>query len=207
MDTIGLDAVAFLRFLKMFRHLFSCIAVILCAVLIPINVVFNLKNVASKDRDILSMLTIRDVSGNILGVHVAMSYVVTAFVMFFVYINWVQIVRLRHDWFRSPEYAKSFYARTLAVMHVPKKLQSDEGIRSIFESVQVPYPTTSVHINRRVENLPHMIEKHNDVVRELEHILVRYLRGGKIAKERPTIRLGGFWGMGGKKVDAIDFYT
>ncbi|KAF7964597.1 hypothetical protein HWV62_5091 [Athelia sp. TMB] len=92
-------------------------------------------------------------------------------------------------------------------MHVPKKLQSDEGIRSIFESVQVPYPTTSVHINRRVENLPHMIEKHNDVVRELEHILVRYLRGGKIAKERPTIRLGGFWGMGGKKVDAIDFYT
>lgn len=207
MDKIGLDAVTFLRFLKMFRSLFSSIAFALCAVLIPINLTYNLQHVDPSDRDDLSMLTIRNVQGNILAVHVAMSYVVTALVMFFVYINWVQMVRLRHAWFRSPEYAKSFYARTLAVMQVPKKLQSDEGIRAIFESVQVPYPTTSVHVNRRVGKLPELIEFHNNAVCELEVILVRYLKGGKIAKERPTIRVGGFLGMGGKKMDAIDFYT
>lgn len=207
MDKIGLDAVTFLRFLKMFRSLFSSIAFALCAVLIPINITYNLKNVDINDRDDLSILTIRDVQGYTLAAHVAMSYVITGLVMFFVYINWVQMVRLRRAWFRSPEYAKSFYARTLAVMQVPKKFQSDEGIRAIFETHKVPYPTTSVHINRRVGQLPELIEFHNEAVRELERILVRYLRGGKIAKERPTIRIGGFMGMGGRKIDAIEFYT
>ena len=34
-----------------------------------------------------------------------------------------------------------------------------------------------------------------------------YLRGGKIAKERLMVRIGGWLGMGGNKMDAIDFYT
>ena len=102
---------------------------------------------------------------------------------------------------------ESFYARTLLVQKVPKKFQSDEGIRSIFESVQVPYPATSVHIGRRVGRLPELIEYHNDAVKELEQVLVRYLRNGKIGPKRPTLRLGGTMGFGGKKVDAIDFYT
>ena len=54
------------------------------------------------------------------------------------------------------------------VTDVTKKLQSDEGIRAIFESVQLPYPTTSVHIGRKVGRLPELIEYLNDAVRELE---------------------------------------
>jgi calcium permeable stress-gated cation channel len=207
-DKIGLDAVAFLRFLRMFRYLFSCIAIVTCGVLIPINATYTIKNSTSKDDyDILSMLTIRDVSGQMLIAHVAVSYIITGLVMFFVYINWVQMVKLRHEWFRSPEYAQSFYARTLTILHVPKTFQSDEGLRAIFESTKVPYPTTAVHIGRKVGKLPELIEYHNTTVRELEQVLVRYLKGGKIAKERPTIRIGGWLGMGGQKRDAIEFYT
>lgn len=207
-DKIGLDAVAFLRFLRMFRHLFSCIAILTCAVLIPINVSETVKNNTSKsDYTILTMMTIRDVGGMYLIAHVVVSYMITALVMFFVYINWKQMVRLRHEWFRSPEYTQSFYARTLTIMHVPKKFQSDEGIRAIFESTQVPYPTTAVHVGRKVGKLPELIEYHNTTVKELEQVLVRYLKGGRIAKERPTVRIGGWLGMGGTKVDAIDFYT
>lgn len=206
-DKIGLDAVTFLRFLRMFRRLFSCIAILCCGVLLPINISYNLKHVDKGGRDILSMLTIRDVGGNFLFVHVAVTYLIAFLVMFFVYMNWRAMVRLRHTWFRSPEYAQSFYARTLTVLHVPRKFQSDEGIRAVFESVQVPYPTTAVHIGRRVGKLPELIEYHNTTVRELEQVLVRYLKGGKIAKDRPTIRIGGFMGMGGNRMDAIDFYT
>ncbi len=93
------------------------------------------------------------------------------------------------------------------VMQVPKKYQSDEGIRAIFESVQVPYPTTSVHIGRKVGRLSELIELHNDTVKDLESVLVKYMKDGKIAKERPMKRLGGFMCFGGQKVDAIDFYT
>lgn len=207
LDKVGLDAVTFLRFTRMMRALFSCIALLGCALLIPIDAVYNIKHVSSSNRDILSMLTIRDVQGSYLFAHVAISYAISGLVMFFIWRHWKHMLRLRQEWFRSPEYLESFYARTLIVTGVPKKYQGDEGIRAIFESVQVPYPTTSVHIGRKVGRLPEIIEYHNTAVRELEQVLVTYLNGGRIAKERPTIRIGGFLGMGGVKKDAIDFYT
>ena len=207
LDKVGLDAVAFLRFLRMLRWMVSAMAVVVCGVLIPVNVVYNLRNVDSGARDALSMLTLRDVKGPILFTHVAVTYVLTFIVIAFVYYHWKKMVELRHTWFRSPEYMQSFYARTLLIQKVPKKYQSDEGIRSILETVQVPYPATSVHVGRRVGRLPELIEYHNDAVRELERFLVRYLKNGRIGKKRPTIRQGGFMCFGGREVDAIDFYT
>jgi calcium permeable stress-gated cation channel len=71
----------------------------------------------------------------------------------------------------------------------------------------VPYPTTSVHVGRRVGLLPALIEDHNSNVRELERYLIRYLKEGRIGKKRPTATIGGFLGFGGRKVDAIDYYA
>ncbi|KAG6857190.1 hypothetical protein H0H87_008255 [Tephrocybe sp. NHM501043] len=204
---IGLDAVAFLRFNRLMRWLFLSIAGLACSVLIPINVTYNLKNINRSKRDGLSILTIRDISGNLLYAHVAVTYLITLMVIGFVHIHWKEMIRLRHTWFRSPEYLESFYARTVTVRRVPKKNQSDEGLRAIFESTKVPYPTTSVHIGRKVGKLPQLIEYHNTTVREFEAVLVKYLKGGKLGKKRPTIRVGATCGMGGMKKDAIDHYT
>lgn len=207
LDKIGLDAVTFLRFLRLMRWLFTWIALLTCAVLIPINVSYNIKNIDASDRDFLSMLTIRDVHGNWLYAHVIVTYLISFLIVFCVDMNWRAMIRLRRTWFRSPEYLQSFYARTLQVRHVPKNMQSDEGIKAIFESVKVPYPTTSVHIGRKVGKLPDLIEYHNQTVREFEEVLVKYLKGGKIKSKRPIIRLGGTCGFGGVTKDAIDFYT
>jgi hypothetical protein len=205
-DKIGLDAVAFLRFLRLLRWLFASISLLTCAVLIPINIVQTTRNLTGNVNPLL-MLTIQNVQGNWLFVHVGVSYIITIIVVFFVNHHWKEMLRLRHNWFRSPEYLQSFYARTLAVMHVPKKYQSDEGIKAIFQSLHVPYPTTSVHIGRKVGRLPELIEYHNKTVREFEAVLVQYLRGGKVSKNRPIIRIGGIMGCGGVQKDAIDFYT
>lgn len=207
LDKVGLDAVAFLRFLRMLRWMFTILALGACGILLPINLVYNLKKVDSKDRDVLSMLTLRDLTGPVLFVHVAATYIFTFIILALCWINWKRMIELRLTWFRSPEYINSFYARTLMIQKVPKKYQTDEGIRSILETVQVPYPATSVHIGRRVGRLPELIEFHNQAVRELEQVLVTYLKGGKIGKKRPTVSRGGFLGIGGKKYDAIDFYT
>ncbi|KAF8526059.1 DUF221-domain-containing protein [Hysterangium stoloniferum] len=207
LEKIGLDAVVFLRFLRLLRYLFLVIAFLTCAVLLPINVKYNLDRIDRKDRDALTMLTIRDVRGRRLFVHIGAEYLITGLVMFFVHINWRAVLRLRHAYFRSPEYTESFYARTVLVQRVPKQMQSDDGLKSLFASLNVPYPATSVHIARRVGRLPELIKYHNDAVRDLEGILVRYLRGGSIGKKRPTVRIGGFLGIGGTKKDAIDFYT
>lgn len=52
---------------------------------------------------------------------------------------------------------------------------------------------------RSVGQLPDLIEHHNQTVRDLETVLVRYLKGGRIGKTRPTITVGGFLGIGGEK--------
>ncbi|KAG6920196.1 hypothetical protein DXG01_004965 [Tephrocybe rancida] len=207
LDKIGLDAVVFLRFNRLMRWLFLGIAFLTCSVLIPINVTYNLKNTDAKKRDILSILTIRDVNGNLLYAHVAVTYLITLMIIGFVHIHWKAMIALRRTWFRSPEYLESFYARTLTVRRVPKKNQTDEGLRAVFESTKVPYPTTSVHIGRKVGKLPQLIEYHNTTVREFEAVLVKYLKGGRLGKKRPTIRIGATCGIGGMKKDAIEHYT
>ncbi|KAF8653274.1 hypothetical protein AX16_003976 [Volvariella volvacea WC 439] len=206
LDKIGLDAVAFLRFLRLMRWAFTGTTVLACGVLIPINWLYN-EEFPPKRRDILSSMTIRDVKGTRLYAHVTVTYLITFLVLGLVYYHWKEMVRLRKQWFRSPEYMESFYARTISIMDVPKKYRSDEGIQEILETVRMPYPTTSVHIGRKVGQLPELIEYHNETVRELEVILVKYLKGGKVGRKRPTIRIGGFCCFGGRKEDAIEFYT
>jgi len=56
----------------------------------------------------------------------------------------------------------------------------------IFESTQVPYPTTVVHTGRKVGKLPELIEYHNTTLRELGEVLVRYLKGQREDRERET---------------------
>jgi calcium permeable stress-gated cation channel len=191
----------------MLRWFFLVVTLLTCGILAPINVVYNIRNVDVKKRDFLSSLTIRDVRGDILFAHVAISYIIVIAMCVFIWFNWRAMVRLRLAWFRSPEYQQSFYARTLQIRGVPKNCQSDQGIRQVFESTRVPYPTTNVHIGRKVGKLPELIEYHNDTVREFERVLVRYLKGGRLGRKRPTIRVGGTCGCGGMKKDAIDFYT
>jgi hypothetical protein len=77
LEKIGLDAVVFLRFLRLLRYLFFFIAFLTSAVLIPINVTYNLHHIDPASRDALSILTIRDVRGPSLIVHIAAEYVIS----------------------------------------------------------------------------------------------------------------------------------
>ncbi|CAG7850689.1 Uncharacterized protein C354.08c [Serendipita indica DSM 11827] len=207
LEKVGLDGVTYLRFLRMMSWIFLLVSVLTCGALIPINISYNYKNVDARTRNTLSILTVQDVQGTTLFFHVAASYIINIIVLVFVWMNWRKMVALRYKFFRSDEYIKSFYARTLMILNVPKKLQSDEGLQALFAGLQIPYPATSVHIGRRVGQLPELVEYHNDTVRSFEQVLVSYLKGGKIGKKRPTITMGGCLGMGGEKKDAIEFYT
>jgi hypothetical protein len=57
---------------------------------------------------------------------------------------------------------------------------------------------------RRLDDFPEMVEHHNKAVEALELHLVKYLQNGSAGQQRPVMRIGGWLGMGGKKVDAID---
>ncbi|KAJ7818188.1 hypothetical protein B0H14DRAFT_3740575, partial [Mycena olivaceomarginata] len=206
LDKIGLDAVTFLRFLRLMRQIFAGIAILTCGILIPINFRFNRDHVNPKKRDALSVLTLRDVRGNTIYAHVAVSYLITILVIGFIYIHGRAMVELRNQWFKSPEYIKSFYARTLSITHVPRSLQQDAGLTEILGK-SLPYPITSVHMARAVGDLPQLIEYHNQTVRDFEAVLVKYLKGGIHNKSRPVFLSGGFCGLGAIHHDAIEYYT
>lgn len=95
----------------------------------------------------------------------------------------------------------------LQITGVSRQYQSDEGLQSLLLGLNVPYPTTAVHIGRRVGHLTELVEAHNDAVRELEQVLTTYTKDGKLASKRPTKTIGGFMGCGGQKVDTIDYMT
>ncbi|KXN85288.1 hypothetical protein AN958_11388 [Leucoagaricus sp. SymC.cos] len=155
----------------------------------------------------LSAMNILDVNGPMLYAHVGLAYFITLTVILFVNFYWKKVLKLRMQWFRSPEYLRSFYARTVCITQVHSRYQSDQGLINILSSVNMPYPSTGVHIGRNVGRLPELIEYHNDTVRQLERVLVKYLRKGKLGRKRPTIRVGGWCCFGGEKKDAISFYT
>ncbi|GAA5992952.1 hypothetical protein JCM5350_003057 [Sporobolomyces pararoseus] len=208
MNTIGLDSVAYLRFLRMCRNMFLFIAILCCAVLIPVNVVYNLKYVKAENRNYLLMLTMENVRGDWLWAHVVGTYLLTLVVFWFVWRNYSAIVTLRWQWFRSKTYQESLHARSLLITSVSKRAQTDQGLSALLSSLNIPYPTTAVHIGRRVGALPSLIEKHNETVKELEEVLTTYFKNpDRLPTNRPKKRLGGWMGMGGKKVDAVDYLT
>ena len=109
MIKIGLDGVVFLRFVRMFWQLFFSIALIVCGSLIPVNITYNLSYIPKTNRDILSMLTIRDVSGNSLYVHIVVTYFITGLAILFTYINWMQVMNLHLQWIQRSLYNPSIH--------------------------------------------------------------------------------------------------
>ncbi|KAL9936188.1 hypothetical protein V8E36_005030 [Tilletia maclaganii] len=207
---IGLDAITFLRFLRMCRYLTLALGALMAIVLIPINLVYNAKNPSRSPSGIsfLTRISMARVSGSYLWAHVAMSYLGALLSLGFIYFNYKRILVLRRAWFRSPEYQKQFHSRTLMITGVRRPLQSDEALAGVLSSIGMPYPTTEVHIGRVVGALPELIEKHNNFVRELERVFASYLKDpNEIPAKRPTVSIGGSMGCGGKRVDAIDYYT
>lgn len=89
------------------------------------------------------------------------------------------------------------------ITQVNKKFQTDAGLQGLLPSLNIPYPTTAVHIGRRVGALPALIKKHNETVAELEGVLTRYFKNPHKLGARPSKRIGGWMGLGGQKVDAI----
>nr|XP_018259836.1 uncharacterized protein I303_07907 [Kwoniella dejecticola CBS 10117]OBR81994.1 hypothetical protein I303_07907 [Kwoniella dejecticola CBS 10117] len=200
---IGLDATTFLRFLRMLRNIFTCVSILGVALLV-LNVIYNLKYVDSKSRNALSLLTIQNVSGAWVWPALAVSYIINAIVMYFVWRNWHAMIQLRMKWFRSPAYQTKIYSRTLMVTQVRKDYRSDEGLVALMGLLKIDCTS----IGRRLEDFPEMVEDHNKAVAELESHLVKYLKDGKMASKRPTVRKGGFLGMcGGVKKDAIDYHA
>lgn len=188
------------------RLFFTLTAVISCGALIPLD---RLYTVSSNPPlfDLLSSFTIRDVKGNRLYAHIASEYVITFLLFTLLYHHWVEMYRLRQEWFRSPDYQNAFYARTLMITNIPPKYRSEQGLWKIFQGMELKNQVTSVHIGKAVGMLPELVETHNKNVEEFEQVIAKHLKKDPRGKTKPTVRVGGCCGIGGRRKDAIKLHV
>lgn len=210
LQTCGLDAVAFLRMIRMLVYIF-CGATVLGVILAILYGVYNLKHVQQNFRqDQLSAITIENVTDAWAWPAVAVNYLLTFIVMFFVWHNWRVMDKLRYNWFRSKAYQHKLSSRTIMLTRVPREYRSDEGLvhlmgRLKIEGIKITNEIDCATIGRRLGDFPQLVEDHNKAVKDLESTLVKYLKHGKMASKRPLLRKGGWACLGGEKVDKIDY--
>lgn len=107
---VGMDAAIFLRFTKMCRNMFVIMAILGCAVLIPVNYT---KAFRYGDPVWLLLLTPMNVLGQPNWVQVVLIWLYTVIVAGFLWWNYRKVLHLRREYFQSPEYQNSLHARTL----------------------------------------------------------------------------------------------
>src|SRR5690606_3925115 len=124
-EKIGLDAVVFIKFLRMCRWLFIVLAIVGCCVLIPINVVGtsnsadnNLNGTIPEDK--IGLLSIKYVlDPKWLWAHVAMTWTFTLVLFWFFWQAYQSFLDYRIGYFRSDEYQTNMASRTLMLVGLP----------------------------------------------------------------------------------------
>lgn len=86
LDIVGLDAITFLRFIRMCGIITTALSILLGCTLIPVDIVYNLKYRSadfSQKSTALSIITVAEMQGNFLWAPVIMSYFAVVVALYF----------------------------------------------------------------------------------------------------------------------------
>ncbi|KAF1842140.1 DUF221-domain-containing protein [Cucurbitaria berberidis CBS 394.84] len=214
-EKIGLDATIFLRFARMCRNMFVILAIVGCAIIVPVNVTrsveFQKKFNKANAKTAIILMTPRDLMGNIFWAFVVLAYVVDIVVCGFLWWTYRAVHRLRRKYLESPEYQNSLHSRTLMITDIDRNLRSDQGILEVTDSLRTTPEVPRASIGRNVKDIPDLIEAHEEAVMELETVLAKYLKNpNRLPADRPlcTPSKKDLEHTDKKqKVDAIDYLT
>ncbi|KAJ2378062.1 hypothetical protein IW150_001011, partial [Coemansia sp. RSA 2607] len=204
LDTVDLDSVFFLRFMKLGMWLMGIFGFLGMCIIVPVNfsngnnenVTGNLKEFA------LLWITLYHITNlNVFALHVVAAYVFTAIFFYFIVREYKHYARAKQDYFASPQYLRKLQSRTIMVSRLPPDLQSDNALHSFIASRSSGTMPTQVSIARKIGELQELVDKHEQSVRKLEQVLSKYLAGDYQSKPRPKIKVAG------AQVDAIEHYT
>src|SRR5690242_15684377 len=216
-DRIGLDATVFLRFARMCRNMFITLAIFGCAIIIPVNIIYSIRqgrisqNLGDESKSIYVMMTPQKLSGEVFWAHVVVAYLFDIIVCGFLWWTYRAVHRLRRTYMESPEYQNSLHARTLMITDINKNYRSDNGLVEITDSIKTTQEVPRTTIGRNVKDIPDLIESHEEAVMELEAVLSKYLKNpDQLPAERPLCtphKKDPEFTDKKQKVDAIDYLT
>jgi len=115
---VGLDATIFLRFLRMCRNIFLVIAILGCAIIIPVNVNLSTNFGFPRSSSWVLIVTPLNTFGEANWALVVSAWLFNIVVAGFLWWNYRVVLKLRRQYFDSPEYQNSLHARTLMVWNI-----------------------------------------------------------------------------------------
>lgn len=214
-EKIGLDATLFLRFARMCRNLFVVLAIVGCAIVIPVNVIKSVEFQKNFDganaKAAIFLMTPRDLFGDIFWAFVALAYIFDIIVCAFLWWTYRAVHRLRRKYLESPEYQNSLHSRSLMITDINRSLRSDQGILEVADSLRTTPEVPRASIGRNVKDIPDLIEAHEEAVMDLEAVLAKYLKNpAQLPAVRPLCtpsKKDPEFTDKKQKVDAIDYLT
>ncbi|KAG9205020.1 hypothetical protein G6514_009479 [Epicoccum nigrum] len=216
-DRIGMDATVFLRFARMCRNMFITLAVFGCAIVIPVNILYSIKqgqidrDLSKESKYIFVMMTPSQLYGEVFWAHVVVAYLFDIVVCGFLWWTYRAVHRLRRTYMEGSEYQNSLHARTVMITDVSKNYRTDNGLAEITDSIKTTPEVPRTTIGRNVKDIPDLIEAHEEAVIQLEGVLSKYLKNpAQLPAERPLCRPSKKdpESINSKeKVDAIDYLT
>ncbi|WFD01263.1 hypothetical protein MYAM1_004025 [Malassezia yamatoensis] len=224
----GTDAAIFLYFLHMVRWFMTAIAILMCVVLVPVDLSYNLSKShaaqqsstqrrsstansddtsSSSTPNYLLYITMSQVRGARLWAHVTLSYLATFLALALICRYYKKVITVRQSYFTSEAYQKSYFSRALMVTDIPPEYQSDENFQSALSHVKIPYPFSETQIGHGMQNLPQLLKTQKQLVCKLETALNRMYQRNMTSRHEAgkDSRLNIL--VGGQKVDAIDYYS
>ncbi|KAI7834412.1 hypothetical protein BX661DRAFT_174786 [Kickxella alabastrina] len=191
LETVDMDSVLFLRFLKLGMWMMGIFGVLGMCIIVPVNyssgdnanVTGNLKQFA------LLWITLYHITTlGVLSLHVVAAYIFTAIFFYFIWREYKHYIRIKQDYYASPQYLRKLQSRTVMVSCVPPQMQTDRALHAFASSQCTAVKPTQASIARKIGRLQELVDKHEQSVRKLE-------------KPRPKIKVSG------AMVDAIEHYT
>jgi hypothetical protein len=85
------------------------------------------------------------------------TYIIHGIVYLFIWLNYKRVVELRWQYFRSPDFQDALFSRSVMITHLSKRLRTDAALDGYLRELNIPYPTESVHVDRRIDELPELI--------------------------------------------------
>ncbi|CAI9107870.1 OLC1v1007341C1 [Oldenlandia corymbosa var. corymbosa] len=201
----GLDSAVYIRIYLLGLKIFVPIAILAFAVLIPVNftgrTLDHIKDLTFSDVDKLSISNVPAGSERFWA-HLIMAYAFTFWTCYALYNEYKIVMAMRLQFLASEERRPDQF--TVLVRNVPP--DPDESVSEHVEHffcVNHPDHYLSHQVVYNANKLAKLVDQKKSYQNWHTYYQTKYERN---PKKRPTTKTG-FWGLWGKTVDAIDYYT
>ncbi|KAI3773097.1 hypothetical protein L6452_04296 [Arctium lappa] len=205
----GLDSAVYIRIYLLGLKIFVPIAALALTVLLPVNYTDrNFEIMSTKLEDLtfgaIDKFSISNVpsASKRLYVHISMAYVFTFWTFYMLYKEYKTILNMRLHFLATENRHPDQF--TVLVRNVPPDPEEtiSENVEHFFR-VNHPDQYLLHQVVYNANKLAKIVNQKKDLYNRLIYYTNKYERKHD---KRPTTKTG-FWGLWGKKIDAIDYYT